>query len=112
MSLDEIELQANDLRFPALAAGRSGPLVLCLHGFPDHRGTFAALLPALAGAGYRAVAPTMRGYAPSAQPADGDYYLSSIVSDVLSFIDQLGDGTAYVVGHDWGAAVAYLAAAA
>ena len=63
-------VRANGLEFGVLAAG-SGPLALCLHGFPDAAHTWEHLLPALAGAGFRAVAPFMRGYAPTAVLADG-----------------------------------------
>jgi cytochrome c553 len=57
-------VQANGLRFATLEAG-DGPLVLCLHGFPDHARSFRHQLPALAAAGFRAVAPFLRGYAPA-----------------------------------------------
>ena len=63
-------VRANDLEFGLLEAG-SGPLALCLHGFPDTAHTWRHLLPVLAGAGFHAVAPFMRGYAPTAVPADG-----------------------------------------
>jgi pimeloyl-ACP methyl ester carboxylesterase len=60
----EGRVRANGLTFATLEAG-DGPLVLCLHGFPDHARSFRHQLPALAAAGYRAVAPFMRGYAPT-----------------------------------------------
>jgi pimeloyl-ACP methyl ester carboxylesterase len=60
-------MRANGLQFGMLEAG-SGPLALCLHGFPDSADTWRHLLPALAGAGFHAVAPFMRGYAPTAVP--------------------------------------------
>ena len=89
MTTDRIELRANGLRFSAHAAG-AGPLVLCLHGFPDHAGSFRHQLPALAAAGYRAVAPTMRGYEPSSQPRDGDYHIVRLAEDVVGWLDHLG----------------------
>ena len=61
---------ANGLQFGVLEVG-SGPLALCLHGFPDSAHTWRYLLPALADAGFHAVAPFMRGYAPTGIPADG-----------------------------------------
>jgi pimeloyl-ACP methyl ester carboxylesterase len=63
-------VRANDLEFAYLELG-TGPLALCLHGFPDSAHGWRHQLPALADAGYRAVAPWMRGYAPTAIPADG-----------------------------------------
>lgn len=65
--IDEIELAANGLTFSADACG-DGPVALCLHGFPDDRHSFRHQLPALARAGRRAIAPTLRGYEPSSQP--------------------------------------------
>src|SRR3954453_9658907 len=97
------------LSFSALEQG-SGPLVLCLHGFPDHARTFRAQLPAFAEAGLHAVAPMMRGYEPASQPADGDYHVLRIAEDVIAWLDELGADRAHVVGHDWGAFVAYLVA--
>ena len=102
--------EANGLTFHALTEGE-GPLVLCLHGFPDTPHTFQALAPALATAGYRVVAPWMRGYAPTTAPADGRYQLASLSLDVAGMIDALAAGDpAVVLGHDWGAASAYGAA--
>lgn len=88
-----------------------GTSVLLLHGFPDHARTFRWQLPALAEAGFHAIAPMMRGYEPSSQPAKADYRLSSLASDILAFIDDLGTGKVHLIGHDWGAVVSYLVAA-
>jgi pimeloyl-ACP methyl ester carboxylesterase len=94
-----------------LEAG-SGPLALCLHGFPDAAHTWRYLLPALAGAGFHAVAPFMRGYAPTAVPADGSYQVGALVADAVALHEVLGgDGNAVLIGHDWGAEAAYGAAA-
>ncbi len=104
-------VRANGLEFGVLEAG-SGPLALCLHGFPDAARTWRHLLPALAGAGFRAVAPFMRGYAPTAVPADGAYQVGALVADVVALHEVLGgDGDAVLIGHDWGAEAAYGAAA-
>src|SRR6516164_11108734 len=104
-------VRANDLEFGLLEAG-SGPLALCLHGFPDTAWTWEHLLPALAGAGFHAVAPFMRGYAPTAVPADGAYQLGALVADAVALHEVLGgDGNAVLIGHDWGAEAAYGAAA-
>ncbi|HLQ53518.1 MAG TPA: alpha/beta hydrolase [Streptosporangiaceae bacterium] len=104
-------VRANDLEFGLLEAG-SGPLALCLHGFPDTAHTWEQLLPVLAGAGFHAVAPFMRGYAPSAVPADGAYQVGALAADALALHQVLGgDGDAVLIGHDWGAEAAYGAAA-
>ena len=104
-------VRANDLEFGLLEAG-SGPLALCLHGFPDTAHTWEHLLPALADAGFRAVAPFMRGYAPTAIPADGAYQIGALVADAVALHEVLGgDGDAVLIGHDWGAETAYGAAA-
>ncbi len=99
-----------NLTFSAIEQGHGVPILL-LHGFPDHAQTFRLQLPILAGAGYRAVAPLMRGYEPSSQPVDRDYGLSRLAEDVLSFIEQLGERRVHLLGHDWGAVVSYLVAA-
>jgi pimeloyl-ACP methyl ester carboxylesterase len=104
--IERISLRHGELTFSASAAGR-GPLVLLLHGFPDHARTFRFQLGALAEAGYRAVAPMMRGYEPSSQPPDRSYTTTALASDVVAWLDQLGAEKAHLVGHDWGAAVAY-----
>jgi len=83
-----------------------------LHGFPDNASSYRHQLPGLAQAGYRAVSVTLRGYEPSSQPADDDYSLASIAGDVIAFIDELGADRAHLIGHDWGAAIAYTAGAA
>jgi pimeloyl-ACP methyl ester carboxylesterase len=104
-------VRANGFEFGVLEAG-SGPLALCLHGFPDAAHTWRYLLPALAGAGFHAVAPFMRGYAPTEVPADGAYQLGALVADAVALHEVLGgDGTAVLIGHDWGAEAAYGAAA-
>lgn len=104
-------LKSGDLEFTAVEQGE-GPLVLCLHGFPDCYHSFRHQLPFLAKHGYRAVSVSLRGYEPSSQPSDGDYSLESIANDIVAFIDQLGEDKAHLIGHDWGAAITYTAGAA
>lgn len=103
-------VRANGLDFAYLERGH-GPLVLCLHGFPDTAWSFVPVLNRLAAAGYRAVAPFMRGYAPTSLPADGDYSMRALGRDVLALISALGEEQADLVGHDWGASAVYFAAA-
>ncbi len=110
-----ITLANGPLEFSALTAGfdssPTGEIVVCLHGFPDDSGTFRHQLPALAAAGYRVIAPTLRGYEPSSQPDDGDYSLATLARDVLAWIDDLGADRVHLFGHDWGAAITYTAGA-
>lgn len=105
-----LTLEASGLRFSAFDHG-TGPIVLCLHGFPDHARSWREQLGPLADAGYRAVAPTIRGYEPSSQPEDSDYHLVRMAEDVVGWIDDLGAEKVHLVGHDWGAVIGYAAAA-
>jgi pimeloyl-ACP methyl ester carboxylesterase len=110
MSISHGRVTANELELAYLEAG-SGPLALCLHGFPDSPHTWRYLLPALADAGFHAVAPYLRGYAPSAVPADGRYQTAAIALDAIGLHEALGGGAdAVIVGHDWGAMATYIAA--
>ncbi|HEX2317330.1 MAG TPA: alpha/beta hydrolase [Thermomonospora sp.] len=104
---------ANGLEFGYLAEGPAdGPLALCLHGFPDSAHTWRHLLPELAAAGFRAVAPFLRGYAPTEVPADGAYRTGVLGADLNALHEALGGGPdAVLVGHDWGAAAVYAALA-
>lgn len=103
-------VRANGMEFAYLAAGE-GPLVLCLHGFPDTAWSFGDLIGRLAAAGYRAIAPFMRGYAPSDIAPDRDYSCLALGRDVIALLEHLEVPDAALVGHDWGAAAAYAAAA-
>jgi len=104
-------VQANGIQFHFLEAGE-GPLALCLHGFPDSPWSYRYLLPELANAGYRAVAPFMRGYAPTEVPADGRYSTSTLADDVIGLHKALGgDGKAVLIAHDWGSVAAFGGAA-
>lgn len=114
MSLPVLTIKANGIDFSYLEAGPSdGPLALCLHGFPDHAPSFEALLEDLASKGFHAVAPWMRGYAPTAIPADGNYQTGALSLDALALADALAPGRddAVIIGHDWGALCAYGAVA-
>lgn len=108
--VDTIEVEANGIRFSALSQGE-GPLLLCLHGFPDDARTFRHQMTPFAEAGYWVVAPFMRGYAPTTASSSGSYQTAALARDVVALIDALGRGRrAFVVGHDWGALAAYGAA--
>lgn len=87
-----------------------GPLMLCLHGFPDQPHGFRHQIEHFAARGYRVVAPYMRGYAPTAIPADGCYMTAALGRDALALCEALGHEDMVLVGHDWGAAAATAAA--
>lgn len=102
---------ANGIDFTFLECG-TGPLALCLHGFPDSAHSWRHLLPELAAAGFRAVAPFTRGYAPTSVAPDGMYQTGALSADANALHAALGgDGDAVIIGHDWGAPSAYGAAA-
>jgi pimeloyl-ACP methyl ester carboxylesterase len=91
------------------AGGIGAPLVLCLHGFPDHAPTFEPLIEGLARVGYRAVAPWMRGYAPTT--TDGPFDVERLADDVRELAEALAPGRPITaIGHDWGAVAIYRAA--
>ncbi|MGH9029229.1 MAG: alpha/beta fold hydrolase [Acidimicrobiales bacterium] len=110
--MDLRTVSANGVEFTYMSEGPDdGPLALCLHGFPDSAHSWRHLLPVLAGAGYRAVAPWMRGYAPTQIPEDGRYQTGALGTDACALHEALGgDDKAVIIGHDWGAAAAYSAA--
>jgi pimeloyl-ACP methyl ester carboxylesterase len=105
-------VHVNGIEFSYLESGPPhGPLALCLHGFPDTAHTWRHLVPTLAEAGYHAVAPWMRGIAPTGIPGDSSYQVGALASDASELHDALGgDERAVLVGHDWGAFASYGAA--
>jgi pimeloyl-ACP methyl ester carboxylesterase len=111
MTTTEATIEANDLTFAYLSDGDAdAPLALCAHGFPDSAHTWRHLLPELAAAGYHAVAPFLRGYAPTDVPTNGHYQPGAIASDLNALHEALGgDGDAVLIGHDWGALATYSA---
>ncbi len=104
-------IEANGLQFYVRDEGSGTPVIL-LHGFPDTGDVWRKQVPALVQHGFRAIVPDMRGRGRSGKPeAVSDYRLSSIVRDVAGILDALRIERAHVVGHDWGAGVAWLVAA-
>src|SRR5919109_4745133 len=103
-------IETNGIRMH-LAEQGTGPLVVLCHGFPESWYSWRHQLPALARAGYHAVAPDMRGYGHTDAPADVDRYTTlHLVGDMVGLLDALGEEQAVIVGHDWGANVAWNAA--
>jgi pimeloyl-ACP methyl ester carboxylesterase len=96
-----------EVRLHYVEAGE-GPLVILLHGFPEFWYSWRHQIPALVTAGFRVVAPDMRGYNLSSKPSEvADYHIDKLASDVSALIRERGERSAFVAGHDWGAAVAW-----
>ncbi len=103
-------VEANGIRIH-LAEQGSGPLVLLCHGFPESWYSWRHQLHALSAAGFHAVAPDMRGYGLTGRPVEIERYtLFHLVGDMVGVLDALGEKTAVIAGHDWGAPVAWHAA--
>jgi pimeloyl-ACP methyl ester carboxylesterase len=103
-------VETNGIRMHIAESG-AGPLVLLCHGFPESWYSWRHQLRALAEAGFHAVAPDMRGYGQTERPEEIDQYtLLHLVGDIVGLLDALGEETALVAGHDWGAPVAWHAA--
>lgn len=109
-----MRIDARGLTFEVRTGGpEGGEPVLLLHGFPQHAGEWDEVIPALHAAGLRTYALDQRGYSPGARPADvGAYRIPELVADAAAVLDALGVTTAHLVGHDWGAIVAWGLAAA
>src|SRR5580693_7528263 len=103
----------NGLTFDVRDAGPpDGPVVVLLHGFPQHNDSWDAVIDRLTAQGYHCLAPNQRGYSPGARPSRRrDYRMPELVADVAALIDASGARRVHLVGHDWGAAVAWAAAA-
>lgn len=106
--MNEIKtVRANDVDYAYFEAG-TGPLALCVHGWPDTAHTWRHLAPELVKAGYRVVAPFMRGYGPTQLPADGAYQVGALVADVNALHEVLGgDKDAVIIGSDMGSLATY-----
>jgi pimeloyl-ACP methyl ester carboxylesterase len=106
-----LDIDTGDVTLSCLVAGE-GPVVIALHGFPDHRGAFRPLLPALVGAGYKVIMPALRGYRPSGVARSGRHDARSAGADAIALADHFSPGVpARIVGHDWGAVAAFAATA-
>src|ERR1700744_1541974 len=107
------QYRRNDLTFDVRDAGPAdGPVVVLLHGFPQHNDSWNAVIDRLTAQGYRCLAPNQRGYSPGARPSRRrDYRIPELVGDLGALIDASGARQVHLVGHDWGAAVAWAAAA-
>jgi pimeloyl-ACP methyl ester carboxylesterase len=96
------------MKFRCREAGSGGEPVLLLHGFPETSHMWTELMPAMANAGYRCLAPDQRGYSAGARPTGAEHYRTELlVSDALALADAAGFGKFHLVAHDWGAGVGW-----
>ena len=106
-------IDAGGMRFEVLEQGEGDRLALCLHGFPEHAVSWRHQMPVLAALGYRVWAVNQRGYGSTTRPGRArDYTLAHLLRDVAALIDASGAGSVTLIGHDWGAMVAWCFAAA
>lgn len=105
----ERTVAVNGVQLRVLEAGpANGPVVLLAHGFPELAYSWRHQIPALAAAGFRVLAPDQRGYGGSSRPDDVDAYdITALTGDLIGLLDDVGADRAAVVGHDWGAVVAW-----
>jgi pimeloyl-ACP methyl ester carboxylesterase len=103
-------LRLEGIQLKLIEAG-DGPLVLLVHGFPELAISWTAQIAALSEAGYHVLAPDMRGYGGSDKPAGTEAYgLQNLVGDLVALVEAVGDTRAVIIGHDWGASIAWQAA--
>lgn len=108
--MEQLRIPVGDgLVLDAVGGGtQDGEVVLLLHGFPQTSWSWRGVWPGLVDAGYRVVAPDQRGYSPDARPVGVEHYATThLVADAVAVLDAVGAESAHVLGHDWGAAVAW-----
>lgn len=105
-------VEANGQSFEVYEEGEGDRLALCLHGFPEHAVSWRAQMPVLAALGFRVWAVNQRGYGRSSRPEGiASYALPALIDDVAGLIDAAGADSVVLIGHDWGAMVAWCFAA-
>jgi pimeloyl-ACP methyl ester carboxylesterase len=107
------DLIVNGRTYPVIEAGE-GPLVVCLHGFPDNYESFQHQIEPFVAAGYRIVCPMMPGFAPGTQPSSGAntpvYAVSEMIALIECLLSESDEKKCHLVGHDWGALISYMVA--
>jgi pimeloyl-ACP methyl ester carboxylesterase len=111
---NEVEIEANGLRFETLVSGPDGgEAVMLLHGYPQSAASWRETMEWLADLGYRAIAPNLRGYSPGANPPEASAYsIDQLIADVIGIADSQRVKRFHLVGHDWGGALAWAVAGA
>ena len=107
------EILVNERPYPIIEAGE-GPLVVCLHGFPDNYESFQNQIEPIVAAGYRIVCPVMPGFAPGTENTSGSntpvYAVDEMIAVIQALLGASGEEKCHLIGHDWGALVAYMVA--
>lgn len=103
-------IDVNDVSLKAIEGGQGKDFILFLHGFPDHAGSFKPLMRQFDPSRYTVAAPYMRGYGPSGPTPDGRYQIRNLADDALALVSHYDRENTWVIGHDWGAAAAYVTA--
>jgi epoxide hydrolase 4 len=108
-TLEHSFVKTNNINLHVVSAGpKDGPVVILLHGFPEYWGGWKKQIPALVDAGYRVLAPDQRGYGKSDKPPQIQAYdIDILAQDILGLIDHSGQEKVHLVGHDWGAVIAW-----
>lgn len=100
-------VSVGDITMAYVTAGTGEPVIL-LHGFPETSHSYRFQIPALAEAGYRAIAPDLRGFGDTDAPEEvAEYAFPKLVGDIVGLMDALGETSAHIVGHDWGGSIAW-----
>ena len=108
MTIERTQMSAGDYTYEVRRAGDGDDLVILLHGFPETSHMWLPLLEHLAGNGYTALAPDLRGYSPGAMPPEAEHYShASMAGDILAMADALGKERFHLVGHDHGAGLGW-----
>jgi pimeloyl-ACP methyl ester carboxylesterase len=111
-AINQRAIAANGLSFEMLECGEGDRLALCLHGFPSHAVCWREQLPALAAQGFRAWAPSLRGYGETTRPVGAaNYTVEKLLGDIAAIIDVSGAKSVVLIGHDWGGLLAWFFAA-
>src|SRR5581483_7310084 len=109
--LATVDIEIGDITLHVRDSGGDGTPVLLLHGWPDTGALWRHQVAALTAAGYRTIAPDLRGFGASSKPADVAAYAAlTMAGDVTGLLDALGIDRAHLVGHDWGAAIGWFTA--
>lgn len=110
MEFETTSVTLSKVTLECFVAGEGDRCAILLHGFPDDAGSMRGLMERLVPLGYRCCAPYLRGYGPSGQSPDGCYRIEELAGDIIELARAMADRPVTLIGHDWGAVIAYIAA--